>query len=317
MNKIGFFGLAVGVMTLLSACSDSDITNTETPQQRNKVTFTASLLQPTSRASLLTSLPDKVGLTAYTYEGTMTAKEWALKEPNFMVNDEASTSVDNTTMTILPSKDYFWTSGTYNSIFYGFGPYDALKDNTPTSTTTGCFALKNVQIQAVDDQQDLILAQSSVYRIDANTNPTIELPFKHLLTAIQFKQAETTDTYKGTLEAFTIKGVYSRGDYMFTYDDDQGTLTGAWTNQNNTTVEFSTENKDNIFLMLPQTLPDDAKIIIRYADFNTNKHYLVYNLKGKTWKPGTRITYTVNFKTNTLEPTITPWDDTKSTTVDY
>lgn len=157
----------------------------------------------------------------------------------------------------------------------------------------------------VVDQEDLMTACSGeVHYATRFVAPTINLKFRHALTAVRFKVGQNLSWNK-TITKVEITGAKSKGRYMLPTDE---TGTGAqWTNLSDAkpftlggdgTVNASTsEAVNNIivgkpgdnftFYMIPQTLTGNnvqVKVTI------SGGKVLTATLSG-TWKPGTTKTY--------------------------
>lgn len=124
---------------------------------------------------------------------------------------------------------------------------------------------------------------------------------------------------------------YKEGEFRGVYKNAQYNLaTKTWDNHGSTenfkldNINASTSGtlntvivKDgNTFLMVPQTLPSGAKIVITFAD---NSH-ITANIGGKTWKAGTTKTYMMteknsnwDYQIETTDPATIAYNQTTST----
>lgn len=162
----------------------------------------------------------------------------------------------------------------------------------------------------VVDQEDLMTACSGeVHYATRFVAPTINLKFRHALTAVRFKVGQNLSWNK-TITKVEITGAKSKGRYMLPTDE---TGNGAqWTNLSDAkpftlggdgTVNASTsEAVNNIivgktgdnfsFYMIPQQLTgNNVQVKVTLNDGNV----LTATLSG-TWKPGTTKTYALTEK---------------------
>jgi len=143
---------------------------------------------------------------------------------------------------------------------------------------------------AIADHEDIIVSKWKSPETGEYRNKTIHLTFDHALTAIRFKVG-----FACTVKSVSIEGVYDSGTYHFS--NDAWDTTGASTT--NYTVSFGESGTsfkkgdpltdgENTMILLPQTLPGDAKIVLTCTD----KVYTA-EIGGKSWDPGKVITYTL------------------------
>ena len=220
-----------------------------------------------------------------------------------------------------------WNSTASTLKFYAVYPY---MDGSNASqkliqATTG--SLPYVAFEASTDianQTDLMTAETATLN---HTSPgraphVVPLKFYHALTAIRFGIGSNLSWNK-TIKSIEFQGIYKAGHFDL--------ATKAWSNQSGAQT-FKLDNlnqstsgtlntvivKDgNTFLMVPQTLPSGAKIVITFAD---NIH-VTANIGGKIWKAGTTKTYMMTeknsnweYKLETTDPAVIAYDQTTSTT---
>lgn len=195
-----------------------------------------------------------------------------------------------------------WTSAASTLKFYAVYPY---MDGTNTrqklvQPTEG--SMPYIDFEASTDianQTDLMTAETDVlnYTPTGGAPHVVPLKFYHALTAIRFGIGRNLSWNK-TIKSIEFKGVYKNAQYDL--------ATKIWSNHGST-ENFKLDNinkstsevqntvivKDgNTFLMVPQTVPAGAKIIITFSD-NT---YITANIGGKEWKAGTTKTYMMTEK---------------------
>ena len=195
-----------------------------------------------------------------------------------------------------------WTSAASTLKFYAVYPY---MDGTNAKQklvqpTEG--SMPYIAFEASTDiakQTDLMTAETAVlnYTPTGGAPHVVPLKFYHALTAIRFGIGRNLSWNK-TIKSIEFNGVYKNAQYNL--------ATKTWSNQGGIqnfkldNINASTSGtlnsvivKDgNTFLMVPQTLPSGAKIVITFAD---NSH-ITANIGGKTWKAGTTKTYMMTEK---------------------
>ncbi len=163
--------------------------------------------------------------------------------------------------------------------------------------TTGVPTVTYTVNDNVADQEDLLLADVTVDNVQDYNRQPLKLTFKHALSAIRFKAG-----FDCTVKSIVIDGVYNKGTYSLWDKSGHGNwkrLDNENPSKGSYKVEFG-EGKsikkdeyivtgENTFILMPQTLPAGAKVILTLSD-NT-----VYNipLEHFVWESGTMITYTI------------------------
>ena len=219
-----------------------------------------------------------------------------------------------------------WTSAASTLKFYAVYPY---MDGTNTrqklvQPTEG--SMPYIDFEASTDianQTDLMTAETDVlnYTPTGGAPHVVPLKFYHALTAIRFGIGRNLSWNK-TIKSIEFNGVYKNAQYNL--------ATKTWSNQGGIqnfkldNINASTSGtlnsvivKDgNTFLMVPQTLPSGAKIVITFAD---NSH-ITANIGGKTWKAGTTKTYMMteknsnwDYQIETTDPATIAYNQTTST----
>lgn len=151
----------------------------------------------------------------------------------------------------------------------------------------------------IANQTDLMTAETDVlnYTPTGGAPHVVPLKFYHALTAIRFGIGRNLSWNK-TIKSIEFLGIYKAGHFDL--------ATKTWSNQGGIqnfkldNINASTSGtlntvivKDgNTFLMVPQTVPAGAKIIITFSD---NSH-ITANIGGKEWKAGTTKTYMMTEK---------------------
>ncbi|WP_311442611.1 fimbrillin family protein [Hoylesella enoeca] len=220
-----------------------------------------------------------------------------------------------------------WDASASSLKFYAVYPY---MDGTNAQQklvypTTG--SLPYVAFEASTDianQTDLMTAETATlnYTSTGGAPHVVPLKFYHALTAIRFGIGSNLSWNK-TIKSIEFQGIKNAGHFDL--------ATKTWSHQSGT-QNFKLDNlsqstsgtlntvivKDgNTFLMVPQTLPSGAKIVITFAD----NSQITANIGGKTWAAGTTKTYMMTeknsnweYKIETTDPAVIAYDQTTSTT---
>lgn len=142
----------------------------------------------------------------------------------------------------------------------------------------------------VSEQQDIIVSKWQSPTNDEFKNKTVPLVFDHALTAISLNVG-----FACTVKSVSVSGVRNKGVYSYenkTWASQTGSATYI--------LDFGSSGKSfakgaaltagaNTMILMPQTLPDNAKITLTLTDGST----LIADISGKEWKPGKLITYTL------------------------
>lgn len=192
-----------------------------------------------------------------------------------------------------------WKKSEANSLkFYAVHP--AVTNNNQSITTTSGTnpIVKFSPNDNVQQQTDLLVATTDNFSYDDYVNQKIPIKFSHATTAIQFKIGNDL-SYNQEVKKIEIQNVYGEGTYdIATKSWTVGTTKKSYTLELN--PMFSTAQNpgtvmnggDGLFFMIPQTLPDDAKVKITFA---SGKYWEgKIGGSGKVWAEGTTKTYTIS-----------------------
>ena len=176
----------------------------------------------------------------------------------------------------------------------------------------------------IANQTDLMTAETDPvsYTATGGAPHVVPLKFYHALTAIRFGIGSNLSWNK-TIKSIEFRGIHNTGRFDLaakTWSNQSGMQNFKLDNINKPTA--GTLNtvivKDgNTFLMVPQTLPAGAKIVITFADDSQ----ITANIGGKTWTAGTTKTYMITeknsnweYKIEVTDPAVIAYDQTQSTT---
>lgn len=225
------------------------------------------------------------GVSAYAY-----TNHWdETQTPDYMYN----VSVNKTGNLWSPSSAFYWPGENYKIRFFAYAPKETghyrLSGPVSGSPAITCTIPENVA-----DQQDLLVAASG--EINGTSNTAVNLTFRHALTAVRFVCGN--DMKQGVIKSITMKGVNSTGTFDF--------KTNNWINIG-TPKDFS-QTLDKMsdggadepittpaqtFMMIPQTLPDNAVIELVFSD-GDSEQTLTGNIAKGIWPMGKTITYKIS-----------------------
>ena len=200
-----------------------------------------------------------------------------------------------------------WASSIPKLKFYAVYPYMDGTNAKQKLVQPTAGSLPYIAFEASTDianQTDLMTAETDVlnYTPTGGAPHVVPLKFYHALTAIRFGIGRNLSWNK-TIKSIEFKGVYKNAQYNL--------ATKTWGNHGSTenfkldNINASTSGtlnsvivKDgNTFLMVPQTVPAGAKIVITFSDGT----YITANIGGKKWKAGTTKTYMMTEKNSDWE----------------
>lgn len=236
-----------------------------------------------TRAAPVNTMYNSFKVYAYAFMG-----DWSDENtPNLMNN----VTVNKVSNGWRADEIYYWPGINKTVRFYGYAPID--QTNLTVEAVKGAPKLSLTIPNDVAKQKDLLLAKKECA---GYLNSSVELKFNHVLTAIQFKT--TSDLVDCTIKSISLKNVYSKGDFPTSGD--------VWTNQGTPTTFTQTLNKqvnspqdvisgDLTFMMLPQTLPEGAKVEVIFVETFTGKErVLTADIAGNIWGVGKKITYSIS-----------------------
>lgn len=232
---------------------------------------------------------ENMGVFGYAYTGN-----WdQTKTPNLIYNEKVTKSSSFTSTTR-------WPGGKgVNTRFFAYAPYDAeLIFGLPTQNTQGIPVFSYEIPKNSSCQSDLLLACSD--QIPSGSVSAAPLEFRHVLTGLRFVVGD--DFPASTITEISISPVYMDG--TISWDSN------TWTVSKNTTALIYTDDISPVvsgqpdqdmtpgklaLMALPQTLPADAKLTIKYTDAATGaSNTLSASVGGQTYAPGSIVTYRIS-----------------------
>ena len=236
-------------------------------------------------------------------------------------------------------KDSRWPVGSEVS-FHAFAPYSA-GSTSPLSFTPdvdGEKTLIKYTASATDivNQPDLILATAK----GSQSDNALGLNFSHALTAVTFAIDKDLAGVLGAgkkLTSITLSGIPNEGTYNLAVMKGEGTAAPVWqfakdggSNKTGTYTfdlkdqdivtgkDFALTSDNNTLMMIPQTLPETAKLNFQF-DLDGVLQSLTIDMKDQVWQPGKSVIYKLSAKAiNTLSnPEVIFPDNTEWAKVGY
>lgn len=243
------------------------------------------------------SFYDAYSLYSYVYPGKTT---WAAKISSSNLTFSESYFDQQVTQGKGWELDLFWPGSSQKCAFFAYAPYHAKGLSNFTTNSWPSFHY-SVPIN-VTEQSDLLVTKNEIpananaygnIDISGGFNKPDSITFDHACTAIRFAIGD--QMAPGIIKSIKINNVYSTGDYNY--------QTESWSNVDSLksftlTQDFEIQpgehnkmlnNDDNVFMMIPQTVPDIATIEVTINDGSqrTIKAYLTNDV----WKKGYTVTY--------------------------
>ena len=192
-----------------------------------------------------------------------------------------------------------WPGADYNVRFGAVSPAEASGLSWTSSATTGGMpAISYTVNNAVASQLDLLECVSSDYVGDGSTAGSgVAMTFSHALTAVKFRTNDFGTA--GTVKSVSIEGVHNSGSHVVgssVWMAQSGDADYAFVGLNQAFTasgETAVTSGANTLLLMPQTCPAGAKIIVEMT-INGNDWTLESSIEGHVWAPGKEITYTIS-----------------------
>ncbi len=231
-------------------------------------------------------------------------------------------------------KDSRWPVGSEVS-FHAFAPYSA-GSTSPLSFTPDVDNEKTritytASTTDIVNQPDLILATAK----GSQSDNALGLNFSHALTAVTFAIDKDLADVLGAgkkLTSITLTGIPNEGTYNLAVMKGEGNAAPEWQfaqdggSYKTGTYKFDLKDQDivtgkdfaltsdnNTLMMIPQTLPETAKLNFQF-DLDGVPQSLIIDMKGQVWQPGKSVIYklsasAINSLTNTEVVYPTTWNE--------
>ena len=212
--------------------------------------------------------------------------------------------------------------------FHAYAPHSSESNKMLSSKPDPTNVQTNIHYKAssADDdivnQPDLIVATNAEQRSKTAANTPVALQFSHALTAVSFAMSSDLADVIGDgaqLTSVSLQNIPNEGDCQLIAQDDKHTSPSAiWKldsdKKGTYTFDLSAKNvtvgsnlaltdADQTLMMIPQTLPDGAKLVFEFM-LNGLPQVLTVDLNGEKWDAGKSVIYKLSAKAiNTLDAT--------------
>ena len=285
----GFFPLPISFLIIifcLAGCAqDSNILDNGQSQQLEFSVSTHSWNNSNSRPS--NSKKDSRATPISTFDTSNSfnviadinkGSNWTTEVKNETVSYSTANNIWQTTAT------HYWpgTNSTVN--FYAYYPTSI--SSSITHNAGSAPVLSYTVPDNAADQIDILTSSKTGVVGDSYTQTPVD--FKHIFAAVNF-QVGSTGLPNGTITKVTLSNIQYKGAYS---------LDGTWTPDITDTKSFSQvvsiptstgasiTSEATTFMMMPQTLSNDASITVTYSNVST----LAKAITG-TWEAGNTYTY--------------------------
>lgn len=217
--------------------------------------------------------------------------------------------------------------------FHAYAPHSSESNSMLSSNPDPANVQTNIHYTAssadIVNQPDLIVATNAAQRSKTDANKAVALQFSHALTAVSFAMSSDLADVIGNgaqLTSVSLKDIPNEGDCQLIAQDDKhssssanwnlGSAKGTYTfnlSAKNITVgstNLPLTDDNQTLMMIPQTLPDGAKLEFTFK-LNNQPQVLTVDLKGQEWKAGQSVIYKLSAKAiNTLDATAVTYPST-------
>ena len=218
-------------------------------------------------------------------------------QTEFFMNDDVKkgTYTDGVWET---DETYYWPGAEHTLQFYAWAPIEGSFSSTPTSPAELKFGY--TVPTDVTAQQDIVVAQTPRA---GDYKQAVPLSFKHICTAVRFVVG--AQMQPGTIQSISLNGVYNAGTYDMSGLSETSAGSWALSSTSNFTQSLTdgtmtgTEGQgeeitpvEGTFMMLPQTLPSGAEVVVEFLDGKTNAlRTLKASIADSEWPMGKTVTY--------------------------
>ena len=257
---------------------------------------------PATRGSVITTDNiTTVGMTAYDHTTSFSTTTVTEATNGFgFSNVQFNVDADKVA---TPTSTKYWPTSDHKMSFFAYAPASVVS----VTQTTGYPSFNYTVTTTLTDQKDLLVSKLIDQVNSVETDGVVgrcSMTFDHALSAILFTFGDIGISEGNVV--VTLSGLNSTG--TFSYE------TMSWSGQN-TITDYSTLSHNaapgvysqingggnNIMFLMPQTIPNEATINVRYVDSSGNQHIYTDKLKHiggiDEWKAGKTYTYTIGTTT--------------------
>ena len=191
--------------------------------------------------------------------------------------------------------------------------YGVDKDNVQTQITYTASTTE----EGIINQPDLILATNAGSRQSADPDKAVSLSFQHALTAVTFALDKSFyNKYKLRIDSLVLKGIPNKGTCKLSLSATDDVPSVTWSMDNGTghyrfnlSGALQTPGEDLVLtsgnqtlMMIPQTLPESAEVILYLSNLNDGSFGYIVSLKDQKWEAGKSIIYKFSGSPDIVDP---------------
>lgn len=312
--------LAVTAALAITSCSQNE--EFENAGQKAEINF-GSIVGNLTKASITT----KNNFKAFTVNGFRTTAVMAES------TQLATGFMDKVLVEKADDTDVWGMANTYYWPTTGYVQFFATSSTQELSFTPAGYPTFEYTVGAIDDQEDLLVANQINKEKSTISDNGVILPFKHALTQVNFSVKGDTKAFTYKISELSIEGVKNEGIFKFDGTD----AAGKWTSVNQSTpavtyaytpvtaIEFTTNDADaaspivklekeneSLFMMLPQEMASNIVLSISYIAIPKDKTAEIDQtfsgikkvaLTGK-WEIGKKVRYTLTLTSDAKPVTL-------------
>lgn len=201
----------------------------------------------------------------------------------------------------IPTRNYLWPNKKEMIDFFAFAQDEKDEPATLDAGNPAAPTLTYTVPANVPDQHGLMVAGP----VERKDNPSdgesnVALVFKHALAGVTFKTSQDV-----TIKEIKVSGIYDTGVFnmkaMAWESIDKVTDERIYTIENPTTAEDGVFNEEFTLMLLPQTCPEGATLIV-----TTDKKEVTFKIEGDEWKQGELTTYVLATDGKDYDLQVTP-----------
>ncbi len=240
------------------------------------------LRKEASRAAITTENLESISITASRHA----AGALGITPADFIYNKTATKNVAGYWET---ATQYLWPANSDKLSFFAYAPVGGSGITLSAASRKGAPAIDFEVQSSAANNVDLIAAAAFDCTWQAQARNGVPLTFSHTLTTVKFALASSLT---GTLKRVTIKGLYTRGQYVF---PSAANTAGAWDfsgeEVSTYTIDYTGVVPSELSLfMIPQNFGESASIEAVYNN-GSKDITLSVSLNGQQWTAGSSFTY--------------------------
>lgn len=340
-----FFFLAALASVALASCVKNEPAKVDSQKE---ITFSSPVLASATKTPVAGemdnpySTSESFNVYAVWHDGDFSGP-WT---DHSLYMDDVATSYSTTLDGWHATPSYYWPKNG-KLTFAAYSPSE-IGGTAHAYGATG-LTITGFQVPAAAAAQYDVMYSERAYNKNSSTGTStdykgVDIKFKHALSSIQFAISTDLDYSSSVtirLKKISLYGVNSKGDFaegitnevtyantpVWTNQTDEVTNTNAYVYYNNPTGLTVTNTMTNLngkpnqtdLILLPQTLPVNATVVIEYTidpvDGTTPEiaqtHTQTINTLTTTWDPGNRYTYQITIGLDEIyfAPIIENWTE--------